>query len=814
MYLSGSAPPATCLAGQDRAPPVEAGEWLRYAAAVEGMRDAIDKRIRAVIPGDEGAIASALITGKRGAVTPAVKDAFYVSSLAHVLAIAGFHMAVMTGLVFFFVRGGLALIPSLARHRPIKKWAAAAAFAAATFYLVLSGAGIATQRAFIMVAVVLVGVMVDRPALTFRTLSFAGLAILTLAPQALLTPSFQLSFAATLALIAAYQYGLPWHAKADTAFGARMALWGGREFAAIAFTSLIAGLATTPYAAYNFYRLAPYGVLANLLAMPVVSAWIMPMGILGVLTLPLGFDGVFWRLMGEGIEWIIAVVLWVANLPGAVGRMHAFGVGPLLLNSVGLLLLCLLRSPLRLLGALPAVAALVWAVATPQPDLLVSPDGQTAALRGADGRLAVLHVGRDDFAVEDWLAADADGRDVHDRGLTQGIACDPSGCIGKLASGGLVAYAVEPECVRGRLRPRGPDPRGARRSAARLRRPGDWTAHMVRPRRAGAALERLGFCHGVRRGRRISIGHGRRHRRNGKKPASRVRTVRPRAMRRRGRTISRRISSAGTARRACPESARGWAAGCALRKRYWPARARSRRRGGGSVSASLPRRRSSATTMSPVSAASVRLSSAMSPSRMPASIIESPRTSSAKCSPVVRRSGGMLMVWLRVWMASIGVPAAIRPITGTATGRPPSSSEDVRTRPRLPSMTLGVNPRERPELMPWAIDSGSLITSMARARFGSRRMKPRSSSAVIRRWMPDFERRSSASFISSKDGGTPASFSRSWINRNSSACLRVSIGGSSSLPRLAREFRSGRPAAETNHERTLSVPYVFRNHLI
>ncbi len=136
-----------------------------------------------------------------------------------------------------------------------------------------------------------------------------------------MTPSFQLSFAATLALIAAYQYGLPWHAKADTALGARVALWGGREIGAIAFTSLVAGLATTPYAAYHFHRLAPYGVLANLLAMPVVSAWVMPMGILGVLTMPLGFDAVFWRLMGDGIDWMIAVVLWVAQLPGAVGRI-------------------------------------------------------------------------------------------------------------------------------------------------------------------------------------------------------------------------------------------------------------------------------------------------------------------------------------------------------------------------------------------------------------------------------------------------------------------------------------------------------------
>ena len=446
MYFSNLGASGFVLGGIKTAvPPAQGGARLRYAAAVEGMREAIDRRIRAVIPGDEGAIASAVITGKRGAISPAVKDAFYVSSLVHVLAIAGFHMAVVTGIIFFFVRGGLALIPSLASRRPIKKWAAAGAFVAAAFYLVLSGAGIATQRAFVMVAIVLIGVMVDRPTLTFRTLSVAVFAVLILAPQAVLTPSFQLSFAATLALIAAYQYGLPWHASADTGLRARVALWGAREVGAIAFTSVIAGLATLPYAAYHFHRLAPYGVLANVLAMPVVSVWVMPMGILGVVALPLGFDAVFWRLMGEGIGWIIGVVLWVAHLPGAVGRIAAFGTGPLLLCTAGLLLLALLRTPLRLSGAPLMLAAALWAVTTPRPDLLVSADGETVALRGGGGRLAVLHVGRDDYAVEDWLAADADGRDVHDRTLGQGIGCDASGCVGKLAGGAIVAYALEPD---------------------------------------------------------------------------------------------------------------------------------------------------------------------------------------------------------------------------------------------------------------------------------------------------------------------------------------------------------------------------------
>src|SRR6202035_5717380 len=134
---------------------------------------------------------------------------------------------------------------------------------------------------------------------------------------------------------------------------------------------------------------------------------------------------------------------------------------------------------------------------------------------------------------------------------------------------------------------------------------------------------------------------------------------------------------------------------------------------------------------------------------------------------------------------------------------------------RVPSMTLGVKPR-RP--LPLAESSGSLMTSMARARLGRRRMKPRSSSAVMRRWMPDFERRSSASFISSKEGGTPASFNRSLMKRRSSYCLRVSI---SSSPPVAVSFNSETTGAvtpilplETNHERTLYVRYVFRNTLI
>jgi competence protein ComEC len=221
------------------------------------MRDAIDARIRAVLPGDEGAIAAMLINGKRDAIAPNVYDALFISGIGHVLSISGYHMAVVAGLIFFIVRAFFALIPSLAERAPIKKWAAMAALFATDFYLVLSGNQVATQRSFIMIGVVLCGVLLDRPTLTMRTLTIAALIVLLFAPESIVHPSFQMSFAATLALIAGYERGaIKLRAAADTSFGALAALWGVNEIIGLTIASFLAGWATTPYAAFHFHRVA------------------------------------------------------------------------------------------------------------------------------------------------------------------------------------------------------------------------------------------------------------------------------------------------------------------------------------------------------------------------------------------------------------------------------------------------------------------------------------------------------------------------------------------------------------------------------
>ncbi|MBN9580439.1 MAG: ComEC family competence protein, partial [Afipia sp.] len=266
MYFAGiSASGFVMGAIRTVAPPRDGGLRLAYAALMQDMRDGIDRRIRTVVDGDARAIATALLTGRRDAISTPVNDAMFISGLGHVLSISGYHMAVVAGVVFFAVRALLALFPALVATAPIKKWSAAAALVAAAFYLALSGAEVATQRSFFMTAVVLIAVMVDRRAITFRTLAVAAMIVLAVAPEALVHPSFQMSFAATLGLVALVQAGMPnLLASPDNSRVARAALWGGREIVLLALASLVAGLATTPYAAFHFHRVTPYGVVANL----------------------------------------------------------------------------------------------------------------------------------------------------------------------------------------------------------------------------------------------------------------------------------------------------------------------------------------------------------------------------------------------------------------------------------------------------------------------------------------------------------------------------------------------------------------------
>jgi competence protein ComEC len=288
----------------------------------------------------------------------------------------------------------------------------------------------------------------DRPAITLRTLSIAAFAVLTLTPEAVLNPGFQMSFAATLALVSIYQWLAPNLLVAPPAKdgGAvyRASVTAARWLLAGALTSLLAGLATTPYAAFHFQRLAPYGLLANVLAMPVISFVIMPMAVIGCVLIPFGYDAFAWQVMGWGIDVMLAIARWVAALPGAEGRIPAFGIAPLLLATAGLLLLAIPVSALRLVSAPFFALALFLALTTPKPDVLIDSEAEAIAVRGGDGRLTILGAKQNRISADSWLAADGDTRKSRE-GVAEGFRCDAQGCTARLPDGSIIAVARRPE---------------------------------------------------------------------------------------------------------------------------------------------------------------------------------------------------------------------------------------------------------------------------------------------------------------------------------------------------------------------------------
>lgn len=445
---------------------------LAFERWLEGQREAIAARIRAAVPGEDGAIAVALVTGLRDAVPEPIEESMRVSGLSHVLSISGLHMALVATTVFFLVRALLALFPPLALHRPIKAWAAVPAVLAATYYLLLSGAEVPTQRSYMMTLLVLIGVIAARPALTLRTLALAALVVLVATPWAVLDPGAQMSFAATLALVALYErFGEALFRPAEGGRGVRLLTICRRYVLALVLTSLVAGIATAPFAAFHFQRLAPLSLIANLAAMPLVSFLIMPAGLIGALLMPFGWDGWVWQLMGWGIGMMVAISDAVAAFPGADRGMRAMPFASLILLSLALIGLSLLRT--RLVLAAPVLIALALWIGwrAPMPDMVVDAQARTVGVRGADGQLHFIG-DRDSrldqrFAVEQWRAmegsrgaGDAASADASEGSLAErraattplsatarppaAPACDAEGCTLRAAQGDYVAYSRSP----------------------------------------------------------------------------------------------------------------------------------------------------------------------------------------------------------------------------------------------------------------------------------------------------------------------------------------------------------------------------------
>tara|TARA_R110000868_G_scaffold1132_11_gene8673 strand:+ start:180 stop:2405 length:2226 start_codon:yes stop_codon:yes gene_type:complete len=416
------------------------------------LRSAITARVRDTIGGPAGAVAAALITGEKRAIPKKTVDDLRRAGLSHVLSISGLHMVLFAGSLFWFLRAGLAASAHLALRYPIKKWAAAAALGGATFYLAISGAGVATQRAYVMIGLMFIAILLDRPAISMRNVALAALIVLLWQPESLLSASFHMSFAAVVALIAFYETPLVQNLLAPNR-EARRSRWltplryAGRHFLGIAFTTAVAGFATGAYSAFHFNNIEPYSMVGNLGALPLVSFIVMPAALVALVLMPFGLDGPALWVMGQGIDVMLAVAHFVSSLEGAEGLVASAPLPALVLVTFGGLWMALWRRRWRFFGVLPIVMGLMFWNSGTKPALLIDRDGKLVALRGADDTLR-LSSARPAYTAEAWLRHNGDHRAPKEAASKEFRTCDVLGCIMRAEGNVLVALPTSLDAMR------------------------------------------------------------------------------------------------------------------------------------------------------------------------------------------------------------------------------------------------------------------------------------------------------------------------------------------------------------------------------
>lgn len=349
------------------------------------------------------AIGSALVTGDRSYIPQPLRQAFADAGLAHILAISGLHLSLVTLIVFLMLRRLMCLWPAFSMALPVKKVAAVLAVIASMFYMTIANFGIPVQRSFIMITLAMIAVCLDRTAFSMRSLVIAATVVLLIAPESVLSASFQLSFAAVLRLLAFYESAWPKlqervFQSSSKLLGAKKIVWG---FLGICMTTFIASLATTAFSMAFFQRFTAQAILGNLLAIPLVSFAIMPLALACVFSLAFGgSDGLFW-LWGKSIMILCEIANVIATLPGASIQVKAVPSQSLAIFAFGMLWLCLWKKNWRWLGMLPMLLSVVSWRMFELPIAYVSPKTDIMAYLEDD----TIHISSDHpdaFLVANW----------------------------------------------------------------------------------------------------------------------------------------------------------------------------------------------------------------------------------------------------------------------------------------------------------------------------------------------------------------------------------------------------------------------------
>jgi competence protein ComEC len=457
-YFAGIGAVGSVLGKLEIVPGARAGG---VTAAIDRGRNILTARIADTIGGQAGALSASLITGKRGLLTEETNAALRAAGIYHIVSISGLHMALVAGALFFLSRAVFALSPAFAMRWPIKKLAAMVSLTGTALYCLFSGAEVATVRSLIMTGVMLGAILFDRPALSMRNVAIAATIILLMEPETLLGPSFQMSFAAVLALIAAHEGWSRWRAArmpaappAANGLVLRALRRLGMFVLALAATTLVATAATAPFGIAHFQKINSYGLIGNLLAVPLVSFVVMPAALLGTLLYPFGLDRFVWLIMGEANSAVIAIAERIAGWDSASLSLPASRAG-FLLMAAALIMATVPLGRARLVALVPAALGIALTATLHPPAILISADGTYVLMRDNGSGPALFGRQPGDFVLGQWLSQAALPVQAFTPetplSVSEAARCDQTGCIAQTSHGQILAYvetaaAFEEDC--------------------------------------------------------------------------------------------------------------------------------------------------------------------------------------------------------------------------------------------------------------------------------------------------------------------------------------------------------------------------------
>ncbi len=410
------------------------------------LRSVMGARITAAIPGPIGAFANSIVTGERAAIPAEMNNSLQISGLAHIISISGLHMSLVAGGVFWVMRAFLALFPNLVLHYPIKKWSAVAALIVGFIYMLLADSGSATERSYIMIAVMFFAILVDRPAVSMRNIALAALIILIFNPEEAVRASFQMSFLAVIGIVAFFEYWnnrpVDMHAHQNSR-ATRFFRYSFKLFAGSVLTTIVAGGLSSIAAVYHFGRLSPYGTLANALALPIADLMVMPAAMLGVLLMPFGLEYWPFKLVEIGLWATMWISDNVAALPYANGMMPQPSLIGVSLMVAGALNICLVLGTFRWLGAGLVSWGIYLGTTTHLPNILIEDRASNVAIHDDAGNYVLADANKGKFGAEKWLQSNGQIETMEASAARAGWTCAETMCFSDLASMS-VSYIHEP----------------------------------------------------------------------------------------------------------------------------------------------------------------------------------------------------------------------------------------------------------------------------------------------------------------------------------------------------------------------------------